>query len=124
MTFEERMAELGVDLSDLPTRYEVEHRSAAFDAADNFGGSLSMTHNFTDYILHLTDVIDRMETRLVNLTGERDYLVEQISKVIGDCDICVYSDCNGAEMPCYQCNFPDRNFEFASVPENRRPDDD
>lgn len=114
MTFEDRMAELGVDLSDLPTRYEVEHRSAAFDAADNFGGSLSMTHNFTDYILHLTDVIDRMETRIVNLTGERDYLIGMYGF---DCEECKrYDECNHDGDYCER----DLVENWAGVPEDWR----
>jgi hypothetical protein len=114
MTFEQRMAELGVDLSDLPTRYEVEHRSAAFEAADNFGGSLSMTHNFTDYILHLTDIIDRMETRLVNVTGERDWLKDVVTTL----NVC--ETCGASGKACDSC-WP--HYEYSGVPEDWRPDE-
>ena len=75
MTADERIEALlnraGQTLSDLPKRYRQEHRNTAFDAADKFGGSLSMTQNFEDYILHLTDVIDRMETALEYVLGQR-----------------------------------------------------
>lgn len=107
MTFEERMAELGVDLSDLPnnkhagmpypvSRYESLLKQAAdftgFDAPAGFE-----IFNVLQYALHLVDVIDRMETRIVNLTGERDYLFERASGAgVLDCEDCLYNgeDCN------------------------------
>lgn len=93
MTPDERIENLlnraGQTISDLPKRYEQEHRNTAFDAADHFGGSLSMTQNFEDYILHLTDVIDRMETALENVCGERDYLLKT---QCFDCEDCVNFD--------------------------------
>lgn len=118
MTFVERLAALGVDLSDLPKRYRQERRSTAFDAADKFGGSLSMTQNFEDYILHLIDIIDRMETRLINLTGERDYLAERVHEVDPDlCDVCVYAAQPPDAPECEECyNRDPDHFQFAGVP--------
>lgn len=74
MTFEDRLAELGVDLSDLPEHERILilgiHR-AIFEWK---GELIDREVDFYRYIQHLTDVIDRMETRLVNVTGERDWL--------------------------------------------------
>ena len=101
MTPDERIEKLlnraGQTISDLPKRYEQEHRNTAFDAADKFGGSLAMTQNFEDYILHLTDVIDRMETALENVCGERDYL-RHVAGVDG-CWTCTNSD---SGMECHR----------------------
>lgn len=85
MTCDERLEQLlnraGQTISDLPKRYEQTARSGAFDAADQFGGSLSMTQNFEDYILHLTDVIDRLEWALENLLNLKDRHVHIVSNV-------------------------------------------
>ena len=82
MTPDERIEALlnraGQTISDLPKRYEQEHRNTAFDAADKFGGSLSMTQNFEDYILHLTDVIDRLEQALENQVTLHENLIHVI----------------------------------------------
>ena len=80
---EELLNRAGQTISDLPKRYRQEHRNTAFDAADKFGGSLSMTQNFEDYILHLTDIIDRMETALDNQVTLHEHLMH----VIGNADI-------------------------------------
>lgn len=96
MTFDERLAALGVDLSDLPRKwltcvsepYSGEQCYKAHGAAwawyvgedQRAVPELEQQETTRDrmilrqYILHLTDIIDRMETRIVNLTGERDYL--------------------------------------------------
>lgn len=88
MTFEERMAELGVDLSDLPRKwmacasepYSGEQCYKAHGAAwawyvgedQRAVPELEQQETTRDrmilrqYILHLTDIIDRMETRLDN----------------------------------------------------------
>lgn len=87
MTPDERIEKLlnraGQTISDLPKRYEQAVRNNAFDVADHFGGSLSMTQNFEDYILHLTDVIDRLEWALDNQVT----LHENLMHVIANADI-------------------------------------
>ena len=124
MTPDERIEKLlnraGQTISDLPKRYEQEHRNTAFDAADKFGGSLAMTQNFEDYILHLTDVIDRMETALENVCGERDYLLHEC---IGCEDCAAASEYDDFENEiCHSCE-NESKFEW-SIPEDWRVDDD
>lgn len=65
------------------------------------------------YILHLTDVIDRMETALENVCGERDYLLKEY---LG-CESCTVGE--GArfdEEPCLSCE-NGSEFEW-SIPED------
>ncbi len=113
MTFEERLAALGVDLSDLPTHYSLDMEVVALEAAADSGfGWLE------DYVCHLTDIIDRMETRIVNLTGELDWLIRRAPDVEIECDLCVHRDHVG-EPPCDKCAPPpgESFFEFAGIPE-------
>ena len=71
------------------------------------------------YILHLTDVIDRMETALENVCGERDYLLKEY---LG-CESCTVGE--GArfdEEPCLSC---ENRSEFEwSIPEDWSVDDE
>lgn len=76
MTFEQRMAELGVDLSDLPKEYDDSHVYKYFVEAINFFTEKGKDPSTMSYPLYLVDIIDRMETRIVNLTLERDSLKE------------------------------------------------
>lgn len=62
------------------------------------------------YILHLTDIIDRMEWALENVCGERDWLR------FLHCEICDMEP-NGAS--CKYCNV-----KIGGVPEDRRVDDE
>ena len=111
MTFEERLAELGVDLSDLPTALQYKNYGSRdkllwriSDAEDTveYWSSPQDSDEFYEmafaYICHLTDIIDHMETRIVNLTGERDYLLRQYGfdcvecKRYGECRDNVYCE--------------------------------
>ena len=89
MTPDERLEALlnraGQTISDLPSPidYTIEQEELAMEAAADFCGGLEA------YILHLTDVIDRMETALENVCGERDYLLKTVSF---DCEDCVNFD--------------------------------
>lgn len=132
MTFEERLAALGVDLSDLPQSdgchltYDRQSRSMAEQEVYRFAGMsgqlvdiIDCLKMHQDYILHLIDIIDRMETRIVNLTGERDYLIDEY---VG-CECCTYgADAETFdEEPCASC-VNEEHFEW-SVPEDWRADD-
>lgn len=100
MTPDERIEKLlnraGQTISDLPRvngigmpygvdRYEPLLKEASdfmqFNAPSGFE-----VFNVIQYALHLTDVIDRMETALENVCGERDYLLKTQSF---DCEDCV-----------------------------------
>lgn len=128
MTADERLERLlnraGQTISDLPDHYDEYAHNLAAREATQWSGMISW-RQYTDYILHLTDVIDRMEWALENVIGERDYLEKRLADVDCDCDICVYADVNEAEMPCYQCDIPpaEKHFEFAGIPEDWRADD-
>ena len=63
------------------------------------------------YILHLTDVIDRMETALENVCGERDYLRSVV------CGLCTNFHEDGADA-CETCIVGE------GVPEYWRDDDE
>ena len=79
MTFEERLAALGVDLSDLPKTYKDANTWNALTAAfawDVMADEKRGEGILAAFVLHLVDIIDRMETRIVNLTLERDSLKE------------------------------------------------
>ena len=73
MTADERLEKLlnraGQTISDLPGPfgYTTKQEEAALEAAADFGGEEPL-------ILHQTDIIDRMETALENVIGERDWL--------------------------------------------------
>ena len=114
MTFNERLAALGVDLSDLPemAAYPIERELEMVETIQR-EGDLPL-----DYTLRLIDIIDRMETRLINLTGERDYLAERVHEVDPDlCDVCVYTAQPPDAPECEECyNRDPDHFQFAGVP--------
>ncbi|MBQ1516279.1 MAG: hypothetical protein IIZ51_10570 [Lachnospiraceae bacterium] len=94
MTADERLEKLlnraGQTISDLPGRYgyTTEQERAAIEAAADFGGDDVL-------ILHLSDVIDRMEWALENVIRERDWMIGTMRK-IGFCDTCRY---HGQDAP-------------------------
>ncbi len=100
MTADERLEALlnraGQTISDLPKpsiviyAYPKDMRRNIYDTAATWHGRLNYgSCDLEDYILHLTDVIDRMETALENVCGERDYLLKTQSF---DCEDCVNFD--------------------------------
>ena len=119
MTPDERIEALlnraGQTINDLPSPidYSIAQEEHAMEAAANYGAGLEA------YILHLTDIIDRMETALENVCGERDFLVKRC-----DCGICKYGDLSFLDEPCASCNLGHINFKFAGVPEDWRADDE
>lgn len=137
MTANERLEALlnraGQTISDLPTwggdmrRLGRAKREALTEMGDRWTDSQTISADempLLEYILKLTDIIDRMEWALDKTIRERDYLARRPGDADCDCDNCVYSDVNEAEMPCYQCDNPGRHFEFAGIPEDWRADDD
>lgn len=75
------------------------------------------------YILHLTDVIDRMETALENVIGERDWLKSVLERHLF-CETCVGGQ--GME-PCvdgHRCSIENPNYRYSGVPEDWGADDD
>ena len=137
MTTDERLEALlilaGQTISDLPKpqtadyAYRRDLLGRAYIAATTWHGRLNNgTYDLADYILHLTDVIDRMETALENVCGERDYLL-QIDRMESDCWTCTNSD-SGPE--CHRpegCVLNDEGrcvgYEYAGVPEDWRPEE-
>ena len=117
MTFEQRMAELGVDLSDLPdASINITKGHRLIDAAEAARRYSSYYSEYA-YILHLTDIIDRMETRIVNVTGERDWLLRLYGY---DCEECKrYDECNRDGDYCERELVED----WAGVPEDWSIDD-
>jgi len=73
---EELLNRAGQTISDLPKDYSDEMCMRAYACAQLWRSEneLSTWHECLKYILHLTDVIDRFETALENVCGERDYL--------------------------------------------------
>lgn len=112
----------GQTISDLPKRYRQEHRNTAFDAADKFGGSLSMTQNFEDYILHLTDIIDHFEWALENVCNERDYLAYRLNWL----SMYRHRDCQSCERVNECERTPDHclGWVFGGVPEDWSANDE
>lgn len=138
MTFEERLAELGVDLSDLPLGYSLSAEKAKSisdiacrwfvdeDTPDGVALRNLVSIPLFQYILHLVDVIDRMETRIVNLTGERDWLLEYYgaNDGIDSCSLCIHSEEPCDSAACAKCSYSGPSqFERADVPEEWRVDD-
>lgn len=145
MTANERLEKLlnraGQTISDLPRKgmevsepYPLDACPKANGAAWNWYLDIGCDMDAYDstrtklvlklYILHLADVIDRMETALENVIGERDYLAYRFSQVDCDCDICEYKDLTVLDDPCAPCDIGRIKFELAGVPEDWRADDD
>lgn len=140
MTPDERIEALlnraGQTISDLPksdgkhltydreSRSSAEHEVFAYAKQSGYVDVIDCLAMHQDYILHLTDVIDRMETALENVCGERDYLAERFCKVACDCQLCIHSLKRPHEEPCISCRVDDNRFEFAAVPDDWSVDDE
>ena len=136
MTPDERLEALlnraGQTITDLPKpsvvvyAYPKDMRRYIPDVAARWHGRLNYgSCDLEDYILHLTDVIDRMETALENVCGERDYFRQLLSRE-APCMICVNGNLWHLDEPCSTClNKNDVSFfECEGVPENWRADND
>ena len=120
MTPDERLEALlnraGQTISDLPRAngigmpYGVDRYEPLLKAASDFiqfnAPAGFEVFNVLQYALHLTDVIDRMETALENVCGERDYLAKLIGKSEKlTCAACAYNEVPLAHDPCLHCSF-------------------
>ena len=141
MTCNERIEQLlnraGQTISDLPksdgkhltydreSRSSAEHGVFAYAKQSGYVDVIDCLAMHQDYILHLTDVIDRMETALENVCGERDYFRQFLIRE-APCMICVNGNLRHLDEPCSTClNKNDVSFfECEGVPENWRADND
>lgn len=125
MTCDERLEALlnraGQTISDLPKDYLDTNCIRAYAGVQEWRSenNLSTQHDCEKYILHLTDIIDRMETALENVCGERDYLEQQIRNYgYRDCKSCAHRyDCE--QLSEYCCGYA-----FGGVPEGWSADDE
>ena len=131
MTFEERLAALGVETRDfVPSD---EHCKSLYDKfyaeakriCKLMGGKLDGPFMVSLLLVAVADrdtIINRMETRLDNVIGERNYLLKYYGY---DCKECVkYPDCSTlADSDDFTCvgSLLD---DWAGVPEDWRADDD
>ena len=135
MTPDERLEALlnraGQTISDLPksdgkhltynreSRSSAEHEVFAYAKQSGYVDVIDCLAMHQDYILHLTDVIDRMETALENVCGELDYLCDR-----SGCEFCAYERFDGDKMPCRGCTVTKNLYEFAGIPEDWSVKDD
>lgn len=103
MTCDERIEKTlnraGQTISDLPKDYSDVDCMRAYAAVQEWRSenNLSTQHECEKYILHLTDVIDRMETALENVCGERDYMRSKC------CFLCGLRDESTDIKTCEEC---------------------
>lgn len=130
MTADERLETLlnraNQTLSDLKRNHTAHERLPALNAVKEYRGMNTKGYvcewDYEEYILHLTDVIDVMETALVNVTGERDWLKSVLENHLF-CETCIGGQ--GME-PCvngHLCSTDNPNYRYSGVPEDRRADD-
>lgn len=128
MTADQRIEKLlnraGQTISDLPKsdgkhftynlgpRQEAEHAVFAFERTSGCADIIDCLSMHQDYILHLTDIIDRMETALENVCGERDYLRHVV------CGLCTNFREDGADA-CETCIVGDGVPEYWSADDGK-----
>ena len=139
MTCDERLEKLlnksGQTISDLPNAYSLstieakDIQEVACQWFVNEGSPEGVAFRnlvsipLYQYILHLTDVIDRLEWALDKTVRERDYLEKRFGDAVCDCDICVYAENDTDYSPYMICDLSEKHFEFAGIPEDWRADD-
>lgn len=126
MTFDERLAKLGVETRDfVPSD---EHCKCLYDKfyaeakriCKLMGGKLDgpfMVSLLLVAVAKRDIIIDRMETRMNNVIGEREYLLDRMWGE-NPCVICENAKRKGG------CAVDICEFEFAGVPEDWRAHDD
>ena len=136
MTPDERLEALlnraGQTISDLPKAYslstieakDIQETACQWLISEGAPEGVALRNLVSiplyQYILHLTDVIDRMEWALENVCGERDYLLHEY---IGCEDCAAASEYDDFENEiCHSCE-NESKFEW-SMPEDWSADDD
>ena len=126
MIFDERLAALGVETSDiLPSNERCNGLYEKFYAVvericKEMGEEFDLEMLLSYLIIAIAkrdEIIDRMETRLDNVIGEREYLLDRMWGE-NPCVICENAKREGG------CAVDICEFEFAGVPENWRAHDD
>ena len=124
---EELLNRAGQTISDLPKvngigmPYGVDTYKPLLKEASNFtqfnAPAGFEVFNVIQYALHLTDVIDRLETALENVCNERDYLAYRLRR---------YRDCQSCERANECERTPDHclGWVFGGVPEDWSVDDE
>ena len=117
---EELLSRAGQTISDLPNGYLLNAGEAKDiqgvacrwfideDAPEGVALRNLVSIPLYQYILHLTDIIDRMETALENVCGERDYLRSL------ECGLCYSFRKCGADA-CEMCMIGEGVPEYRSV---------
>lgn len=144
MTADEHLEQLlnraGQTISDLPKGNRKEgaypgQKVRAMQAVCQFDRMLDVSDvgilNCLDYILHLTDVIDRMEWALDNVIREGDWLREMNRQQGADCPTCAHHK-DGNPLECADgkrlCHLGDDgacvSWEYCGIPEDWRADDE
>ena len=145
MTADERLEQLlnraGQTISDLPKSdgihltYDRDSRSNArqevfaYAKKSGYVDVIDCLAMHQDYILHLTDVIDRLEWALDNVTRERDWLKE-MNRLQAACQTCAHH-VDGDPLQCADgkrlCHLGDDgaclSWEYCGVPEDWRADE-
>ena len=118
MTADERLETLlnrtNQTLSDLKRNHTAHERLPALNAVKEYRGMNTKGYvcewDYEEYILHLTDVIDVMETALENTLGTLDWMQTKC------CALCFRVNEDWSEA-CETCDIDE------GVPEDRRTDD-
>lgn len=121
---EELMNRAGQTISDLPKAYSYDQMIKAEETVTAYLAKLypddpirNEPENYLWFILHLTDIIDRLEWALENVCGERDYLAYRMRRHM-DCQSCGWiGTCDKTPDHC-------KGWVFDGVPEGLSADDD
>lgn len=121
MTCDERIEALlnraGQTISDLPKSYPYGQIGDAFNTAHIWNGWRGKASAYGAYILHLTDIIDRMEWALDKTLREKAYLRAKCCSLCGDLDTFMPFNYTYVHQTCEEC-------DIEHVPDDWREDDD
>lgn len=122
---EQLLGQAGQTISDLPKNYPYGQIGDAFNTAHIWNGWRGKASAYGAYILHLTDIIDRMEWALDNAIRERDWLRRMCERSMTPCDLCRYGERQMDVQPCASCTTFDTGdqYEFG-LPEDTKAEED